>query len=97
MRKFGYILLVFGFVWITFVSLEAVPVARALSVSHSHKVSEQQSYTRHDVELAFTEAAVTVAHFAMWGFFGGLLTLTGGIILAKSGKKDFATSKPPVP
>ncbi|MGA2241366.1 MAG: hypothetical protein ABSH11_04940 [Verrucomicrobiota bacterium] len=96
MRKLGYILLVLGFVWVTFVAVEVGPVARAMRNLHQQKVYEQQSYTRKDVEVAFQEAAYGVAHFAQPSFIGGLLMLAGGLILGKAGRRNSAAKIPPV-
>jgi hypothetical protein len=87
MRKFGRILLVFGFVWMTFFVVGAGASARALMIQHRKKVSGQRSYTREEVEAAYGGAAYEVAEFAKLGFWGGLLMLAGGIILDKSGRR----------
>jgi hypothetical protein len=96
MRKLGYILLVSGFVWVTFIAVEVGPVARAMTATHRQTALAQPSYSREDVETAFREAAFGVAHFAQLSFVGGLLMLAGGIILAKSGRRDSTTDQPPV-
>ena len=89
MRKLGYFLLVSGFVWVTFIAVEAGPVARSMTYNfYQQKVSKQQSFNQDDIQSAFQEAAFGVAEFARLGFIGGLLMLAGGIILAKSGKRN---------
>jgi hypothetical protein len=94
MRKLGFILLIFEFIWVTFVAIEAVPVAHALNVDLILQKPQQQFYTRDEVVKVSAISKYTVAHFAMWGFAGGLLMLAGGIVLGKSDKKN-SDAKPP--
>ena len=95
MRKIGYILLVVGFVWATFFSMQAGPVARAYCGRNRQKMAEHQLNTAEDVAVAYTETAFRVSGFAERGVFGGLMMLAGGIILAKSSRRDSAAGKPP--
>ena len=94
MRKTGYTLLILGFVWVTFFAVEATPVARAMIGQHRQKASAQKSYSREDVEVAFTEAANEFSIFVTPVFVGGLMMLVGGIILDKAGKRGSASKKP---
>jgi hypothetical protein len=98
MRKYGCILLVFGFLWVSIVVVEVGPVARALSYAHNQTMSGQptRTYTSHEMAVAYQEAAYRVAHFGQWGFIGGLLMLVGGLLLAKSGVHAPAAKKPPL-
>lgn len=94
MRKLGYILLVSGFTWATFIAVEARPLARALSYNfYQQKVPKQQSFDKNEMFSAFDQAAFRVANFAMLSFIGALLMLAGGIILAKSGKPTLTPTK----
>ncbi|MEI9863546.1 MAG: hypothetical protein WDN00_03120 [Limisphaerales bacterium] len=90
MRKLGYILLIFGFLWVTFVAVEVVPVAHAIAVDDILKKPRQESYTWDEIAAVSTTSKYRVAHFAMFGFVGGLLMFVGGIILDKSRRSDSA-------
>jgi hypothetical protein len=96
MRKLGYILLVVGFVWSVFFSIEAGPVARAYCTKNRQKMAEHQLATAEDVAVAYTDTAFRVSSFAQRGVLGSLVMLAGGIILAKFGRRDSPASKPPV-
>jgi hypothetical protein len=96
MRTLGYILFILGFLWVTFIAVEVGPVARAMRNHHSATLSEQASYTRRDVGLAYQEAAYGVAHFAQLSLVGCLLIFAGSVILGASGKRDSSAAKPPV-
>jgi hypothetical protein len=96
MRKLGYILLVSGFVCVTFIAVEVGPFARAVCTMNRQKMGEHALITSEDVAVAYTHAVFRVAGFAQPSLLGGLMMLAGGIILAKSGSRDSTTNKPPV-
>ena len=87
-------MLILGFVWVTFVAVEAVPVAHAITVEYILKKPRQQTYTWDDIVTVSTVSKYAVAHFAMCGFFGGLMMLAGGIILDKSRRPNSAPKSP---
>jgi|ERR1043166_953103 hypothetical protein len=96
MRKLGYILFIAGFLWVSFVAVGANPLVRGMRIHHREKVSEQQSYSREEVERAYGEAASEVAHFAQSSLVGCLLIFVGCIILEKAGTRESVTGRPPV-
>lgn len=96
MRKLGYILLVAGFIWSAFFSTEAGPVARAYCTMNRQKIAEHRLNTVEDVADAYTKTMLEVSSFALIGLLGGVMMLAGGIFLAKSGRRDPTTNKPPV-
>ena len=95
MRKLGYTLLVVGFLWVAFFTLEANPFARAASRTIGQKLLEKQDYTRRDVLIAISDSAYGVANLVRFGFVGGLLMLAGGIILGRLGRHS-APPEPPI-
>ena len=95
MRKLGYILFIAGFLWVTFVAVEVGPVARAMSTHHGDTLSEQASYTRRDVGVAYQKAAYEIAHFAQLSLVGCMLILFGSIMVSTASKR-ISTEEPPV-
>jgi hypothetical protein len=97
MRKFGYILFIVGFIWVTFIAVTVGAVAHAMRDRHDDRLSQQQSYTRQDVAITYQEAAFGVADFAQSSLVGCLLICIGAItILSTSGKRDSDIRRPPV-
>ena len=92
MRKLGYILLIFGFVWVTFVVVELPAFDRAIGRNCMEKISGQQAFTLHQVGVAVGEVSGHIEQFAALSFVGGLLMLAGGIILGRTS----AAKKPPI-
>ena len=96
MRKLGYILLVVGFIWSAFFSVEAGPVARSYCTMIRQKIGEHQFKTEDEVADAYTKTMFQVAGFAQRGVLGGLMMLVGGVLLAKTSRRDSTAGKPPV-
>jgi len=94
MRKLGYTLLVVGFLWVAFFTLEANPFARAASRTIGQKFSEKQDYTRRDILIAIGDSAYGVADLVTFGFVGGLLMLAGGIILGRLSRHNVPPEPP---
>jgi hypothetical protein len=88
MRKLGYILLILGFLWVTFVAVECFGVAHAITVDRILKKPTQQTFTRDEVATVSIVSKTAVRDFAALGFGGGLLMLAGGIILDASGRRQ---------
>ena len=94
MRRFGYTLLVVGFIWSSYFPLGGDPLARAASRALGQKVPQKQDFTRRDVLIGISDGAYEVGDIVQFGFGGAMLMLAGGIILGRHGRSAAVHDQP---
>jgi hypothetical protein len=90
MRKLGFILLALGFLWASLLELERFMRGglRPLVLGQYAELSSDAShaYSREDVQLRIRETAISAYRMRPHPIVPGILMLTGGLLLARSGR-----------
>ena len=84
MRKIGYALLIFGFIFLLAGVFLVRPAARAIVLRHYDHVSSQQSFTREQVQQQTREPVFELVDSMPWFVLPGLVMFIGGVCLDRA-------------
>jgi hypothetical protein len=84
MRKIGHSLLLIGFIWFVVGEVLAGSAARAVVLRHYDQVSNQQTFTRDQVQKQIRESVFEAVDSMPWFFLPALAMLTGAVCIDRA-------------
>ena len=94
MRKFGFLLLLIGFMWLSWTALSMRPVARAVIANHYDHLPRlaDDRFSPQDVQREMRETALDTVDHIQFVFVASCMMFTGGLLLsfAERGVKTHA-------
>ena len=89
MRKIGYILLVFGFLWLTiWCALSVGPVTRSIGIENFNKYPEARQYSNIEVCEAIQSVLIEYQESAHGVVLPATLMFAGGVLLDFAGRRN---------
>jgi|ERR1035437_1743101 hypothetical protein len=98
MRKLGYILLIFGFVWICWSAFFVSAVPRSIVTIYDERYPDTQSYSGKQLRQAYRDVLMDyrgVRDHLPFVALPAALMLVGGILLDHAARRD-AKRNPPI-